>query len=406
MEIKSKLVQTITWAKSTMHEYGRVQGEATMETLRRFRSVAVFLLVLHLGLAIWFSMYQAAPNRPEMQTWSDSLAIAQAFSAVMVVVLAALAHFLLRRSTRASYTAIAVQILISASYILVGLWLTVIDLKAGAGAGTASFMLISILIGVVSLMRPGISVPIYTLSYVVFLQMMAGAGFNSTNVPGLMIFGLAAPLLAIIASTMIWHQYAKNVVLRRQLSRSNSILKERHKEMEYQAEHDALTGLYNRREFMRLAEMELERALKMSSHTCVIMVDVDFFKKINDNYGHPTGDEVLLKLSAILKVGVRTNDVVARMGGEEFIILLSNTPPQGAVALAEKLRKTLHSNPMMIDDLAIPLTASFGVSGYADKQQGTIEALYAAADKALYTAKNSGRNRVEYAAPIIPDEAQ
>ena len=403
MDIKSKLVHTITWAKSTAHEYSRVQGEATMETLRRFRSAAVFLLVLHVGLAIWFSTYVAAPDRPQMKLWADSLSQAQILSALMVAVFAVLSHLLLRSSTRASYKAIVLQIVMCSAYIFVGLSLTLIDLKAGAGAGTATFMMISILIGVVSLMRPGISIPMYAVSYLVFLQMMAGSGFNSNNLPGLMIFGLAAPLLAALASIIIWHQYAKNVVLRRQLSRTNGILMERHKEMEYQAEHDALTGLYNRREFMRLAEMELERAMKMASHTCVIMVDVDHFKSINDNYGHPTGDEVLLKLSGILKSGVRTNDVVARMGGEEFIILLSNTPPQGAVALAEKLRKALYSNPMMIDDIAIPMTASFGVSGYAEKQQGSIELLYAAADKALYNAKNSGRNRVEYSAPIISE---
>ncbi len=399
MEIKSKLVQFITWAKSTTHEYSRVQGEATMETLRRFRAAAAFLVALHLGLAIWFNRYVAPENRPEMVLWSESLAKVQIGSALMVLLFAAVSHRFLKRSNRASYAAIAMQVLMCAGYISVGLILTVIDMKAGAGAGTASFMLISILIGVVSLMRPGISVPLYGFSYIAFLLMMANAGFDSSNLPGLMILGLAVPLLAVFASTMIWHQYAKNVVLRRQLSRTNGILMERHKEMEYQAEHDALTGLYNRREFMRLAEMELERAIKMASHTCVIMVDVDYFKKINDNYGHPTGDEVLLQLSAILKSGVRTNDVVARMGGEEFIILLSNTPPQGAVALAEKLRKALYSAPMMIGDVAIPLTASFGVSGYAEKQQGSIELLYAAADKALYTAKNSGRNRVEYAPP-------
>ena len=401
MEINSKLAQAIDWAKSSAQEYGRVQGEATMETLRRFRLITIFLVALHVSLAIWFSMYVAPADRPEMKAWSESLVYVQSFAALMVLVFAAAAHFLLKRSARASYRAIALQVLMSASYIAIGLWLTVIDLKAGAGAGTASFMLISILIGVVSLMRPGISIPLYALSYFLFLQLMSSSGFNNSNLPGLMIFGLAAPLLAAFASIMIWHQYAKNVVLRRQLSRTNGILLERHKEMEYQAEHDALTGLYNRREFMRLAEMELERAMKMASHTCVIMVDVDHFKKINDNYGHPTGDEVLLKLSTILKAGVRTNDVVARMGGEEFIILLSNTPPQGAVALAEKLRKILHTNPMQVDDLAIPMTASFGVSGYAEKQQGSIEALYAAADKALYTAKNAGRNRVEYAAPNV-----
>ena len=371
--------------------------------LRRFRILAPFLLVLHLGLAVWFALYQAPVNRPEMHTWSRDLMGMQIFAAVMIVLFGGFAYQFLHRNERATLVAVVAQVVMSASYVLLGLLLTSVDLRAGAGAGTASFMLISVLIGVISLMRPEILVPFYAASYAVFLWMMSKSGVNSADVPGIMILGLAAPLLAILASTMIWHQYAKNVILRRQLSRTNNILMERHKEMEYQAEHDALTGLYNRREFMRLAEKELEKASRMAAHTCVIMLDVDHFKKINDNYGHPTGDEVLQRLSTILKSNVRTNDVVARMGGEEFIILLSNTPPQGAVALAEKLRKALYSNPLIIEDLAIPLSASFGVSGYSEKQQGTIEALYAAADKALYIAKQGGRNRVEYAPPQISE---
>lgn len=405
MDIQGKLVQFWAWLKSTSHEYARVQGEATMETLRRFRTLAPFVLVLHLGLAVWFALYQAPANRPEMHAWSHDLMVMQMIAAAMITLFGGYAHRFLVLNERATPMAVVAQVVMSASYVLLGLLLTSVDLRAGAGAGTASFMLISVLIGVISLMRPEILVPFYAGSYAVFLWMMSQSGVNSADVPGIMILGLAAPLLAILASTMIWHQYAKNVILRRQLSRTNNILMERHKEMEYQAEHDALTGLYNRREFMRIAEKELEKATKMASHTCVIMLDVDHFKKINDNYGHPTGDEVLQRLSTILKSNVRTNDVVARMGGEEFIILLSNTPPQGAVALAEKLRKALYSNPLIIDDLAIPLSASFGVSGYAEKQQGTIEALYAAADKALYVAKQGGRNRVEYAPPQLSEKA-
>ena len=173
MDIKSKVVQFLTWVKSTTHEYGRVQGEATMETLRRFRGLAPFLFVLHMGLALWFAMYEAPKHRPEMQVWSHDLMLIQALAAVVILLFGIYAHTLLQRSNRASYVAIVAQIAISASYVLLGLLLTSVDLRAGAGAGTASFMLISVLVGVVSLMRPEILVPLYASSYIVFLAMMS-----------------------------------------------------------------------------------------------------------------------------------------------------------------------------------------------------------------------------------------
>jgi diguanylate cyclase (GGDEF)-like protein len=175
------------------------------------------------------------------------------------------------------------------------------------------------------------------------------------------------------------------------------------------ATRDALTGLYNRREFMRLAELELARGARVAADTGVLMVDLDFFKKINDQYGHPAGDEVLKQVSALLKTGVRATDVVARMGGEEFIVLLPDTDRAGALAVAEKLRSAICQLPLQVLGEVIPVTASIGVSGVKQVQRASIDGLYAAADQALYVAKQSGRDRVEFLAfdapNAVPDPA-
>ncbi|QDL56560.1 diguanylate cyclase [Rhodoferax aquaticus] len=160
---------------------------------------------------------------------------------------------------------------------------------------------------------------------------------------------------------------------------------------------DELTGLLNRREFTRLAQAELARVARVPGPTSLVMVDADYFKRINDRHGHPVGDEVLQQLAKKLLAGVRTLDVVARMGGEEFVLLLPHTDAQGALALAEKLRTSLAQTPLQLrngEDLWI--SASFGVSSLPQGQAGTLEAMYASADKALYAAKANGRNRVEF----------
>lgn len=160
---------------------------------------------------------------------------------------------------------------------------------------------------------------------------------------------------------------------------------------------DELTGLINRREFTRLAQAELARVARVPGPTSLVMVDVDYFKRINDRYGHPEGDEVLRQLANKLLAGVRTMDVVARMGGEEFVLLLPSTDAKGALALAEKMRASLAQTALQLrngEDLWV--SASFGVSSLPQGQTGTIEALYASADKALYAAKANGRNRVEF----------
>ena len=147
------------------------------------------------------------------------------------------------------------------------------------------------------------------------------------------------------------------------------------------------------------------RASRIPGNTCLLMVDLDQFKRINDQYGHPVGDEVLQQVAAILTGGVRATDVVARIGGEEFIVLMPNTPLAGAVALAEKMRSALRSRPLEIQERLIPVTASMGVTGVAPHQMASIDALYAAADQALYAAKRMGRDRVERADPVVQERS-
>ena len=162
---------------------------------------------------------------------------------------------------------------------------------------------------------------------------------------------------------------------------------------------DGLTRLTNRRTFIERSERELSSIQQTpSANISCIMIDIDHFKSINDNYGHPAGDAVLVKIAAILQENARQYDEVGRYGGEEFAVLLPSTPLAGAVKVAERQRARIADAKIIVDDKTIRVTASFGVAAYPSESIRNIDELLKAADAALYEAKQAGRNRVIAAA--------
>ena len=163
-----------------------------------------------------------------------------------------------------------------------------------------------------------------------------------------------------------------------------------------QAVTDELTGLANRRRFMEVVELELKRAERFQSPLGLLLVDLDDFKLVNDRFGHGTGDEVLRALSDVFRESLRDVDLAARLGGEEFAVLLPETDYPGAAGVAERLRASLASLDLDAPDgEQFGVTASFGVAVYPEAQ--TVDELLRSADAALYQAKAEGKNRVALA---------
>lgn len=162
------------------------------------------------------------------------------------------------------------------------------------------------------------------------------------------------------------------------------------KNLEFRASYDSLTGLLNRHSYRKTIKVKLEKSIRCKTQCSLIIYDVDFFKKINDTYGHETGDKVLIAISKLVKNTIRKDDTVFRIGGEEFTIILPETTVDDAFLVAEKVRKAIEENPVYNN---IKVTIS---SGVADSNSDTTpSSIYQQADKALYKAKNSGRNKVE-----------
>lgn len=157
-----------------------------------------------------------------------------------------------------------------------------------------------------------------------------------------------------------------------------------------QAATDSLTGLLNRRQFEILSYQALQTARRYGKPFSIAMLDIDFFKKVNDTYGHDAGDAVLKNLAKTLVTVLRKSDIIARFGGEEFVVFFAQTPPEGALIAAEHVREAVEKMNTIVDKASVPITISIGIS---DSRTTNLNTLIKQADEALYYSKEQGRNR-------------
>lgn len=180
---------------------------------------------------------------------------------------------------------------------------------------------------------------------------------------------------------------------------TEATLRKTQEELQRLAMTDALTGLFNRRHFNQVAVEEVSRALRYQRPLSVMVFDIDFFKRINDTFGHRSGDEMLAMIARLTREVLRTTEIPARWGGEEFIVLLPETPAAAAAAVAERLRHKIEEAALPSGRGPIKVTASFGVSDVIDRRDTRVDdqllsEFISTADRAMYASKTSGRNRV------------
>nr|WP_305908747.1 sensor domain-containing diguanylate cyclase [Methylomarinum sp. Ch1-1]MDP4521599.1 diguanylate cyclase [Methylomarinum sp. Ch1-1] len=206
-----------------------------------------------------------------------------------------------------------------------------------------------------------------------------------------MAWGLLAFLLAITAISLHHFTVTQNA-LKELNATLEQLVAERTRELEYLASQDPLTDVLNRRAFHEKAEPIFRSAQRYNRDLAVIVLDIDHFKRFNDNYGHAVGDEVLVQVAACCRKVCRETDFTARFGGEEFTLLLEEASEQNALKFAERLRKTIAA--LQIPAIDQRITASFGISSLSTPAE-SLDELIIRADQALYRAKNVGRNNCQ-----------
>jgi diguanylate cyclase (GGDEF)-like protein len=204
----------------------------------------------------------------------------------------------------------------------------------------------------------------------------------------------------LIGQLVIWHDITIRKTAELALLKANVQLKEQVREIEAlqskmreQAISDGLTGAFNRRYLDETLERELARARRAGDSLAAIMIDIDYFKSVNDQYGHQTGDRVLQQITKLLQRDIRASDILCRYGGDEFLIILLGANAATAAARAESWRQAVEQTSFESANRSFSVTASFGIAIFPD-HKADIDGLIQAADEALYSAKSAGRNGV------------
>lgn len=170
------------------------------------------------------------------------------------------------------------------------------------------------------------------------------------------------------------------------------------------ANKDYLTGIYNKKYLLDRLRMEISYARRHQTPLSLIIFDLDFFKQVNDEYGHLAGDQILKQMAAHIVTMKRQEDLFARYGGEEFVLLLRDTPKETAIQIAEKLRSRIEELPFVVDENHVQISISIGVATFLRNNYKNGDTFLRAADQQLYKAKKEGRNRVHFTKEGLPSD--
>lgn len=247
------------------------------------------------------------------------------------------------------------------------------------------------------------------------LSVFAGLSFTVTEsmllnvviafMPNLLVnLGLGSQLNLALYNALIWPTCFIAIFGNLSLDRLYRRLFRYRQRIEALAKTDGLTGITNRSYFIESAPVLLELCRRHEHPISAFMIDIDHFKHINDEYGHPEGDEVIRRVAEIMRIKLRNTDFLARYGGEEFAVILPETTLRNALAVAETIRRNIEETPIAIDaDRSVRITISIGVAGYdVLPDEIGVDELLKQADTLLYEAKQSGRNRI---VAIMPQNA-
>lgn len=199
-------------------------------------------------------------------------------------------------------------------------------------------------------------------------------------------------VLAVAAVTLWGVQKSHNRVINLSQQRVQKI-EESWVELEDIATKDALTGLHNRREMDDHLNVRFTEFVNSNNPVTIIMADLDYFKAVNDRYGHPVGDQILVAVSDVIKKALRATDHAYRYGGEEFLIALGQVDIKQAIPIIERIRQEIEAVQIEVDSASISVTCSFGISMFQDWDFSYTEAI-SRADKALYMSKGNGKNQI------------
>ena len=382
--VKKKLKQHKNPVNQLVHD------EITLVNLKRVYFMALIAVPVNIVHIIIFSNNQSGDAVESL--WRIGIIVSHCILAFMLIVLGTFA-FKLRKANRIHCLYNLIPYCAAATMLVMGTVIVTFDQLVTASI--TPFIVGCIITSVVFLIKPLVIVTFYgiaLLGYVfsIALTQTDHAVLLSNRVNGLTVVGLG-----IFLSIQLWRATVSDIENKHTIASQKKDLEQKNHVLEMLAFFDQLTGLYNRHRFDELLTQEIFLSQKNRQTLGLIMVDIDHFKLFNDAYGHLAGDQALKLVAKTLnEIAARTGGLTGRFGGEEFLIMFGNTFEESAAVIAEEMRSKIEALGIENKEAGTSLTISLGVTATKLDTQTLPEDLIQAADKALYGAKQQGRNRV------------
>lgn len=359
-----------------------VAKEISEVNIQRIKILQVTAIVINVVLIFSFT-YLFNPVTVMEEKWRNSVIIVHLVS-VAVVALISLLLIINRKKANPLLGARIIEHLIIVYVVSFGLAIIFVDLPRTTNI--VPFLIVCVVISAFVLRRPVCVVTQYLISYLIFFNIISTNETDSMALITNCVNGSVFVIIGIFIGIILWQTERNNLLQKRK------ILEQQNK-LESMAYYDDLTGLINRRKWIELLNQEFERMKRYNHKSSILLLDIDNFKAINDQFGHPAGDRILQEIALRVKKQLRSCDRIGRWGGEEFIVLLVETPLEKGLDVGEKLRNEIENLTVSFESHRIMVTLSIGVSSLDCEKEFFTS--YKEADQALYLAKQNGRNRVE-----------
>ncbi|WP_322304179.1 GGDEF domain-containing protein [Hydrogenophaga sp.] len=384
-------------------EWMAVSDAALRINLDHLSKASWLMVLLNLGHVAYFGLWFEAVH-PLRSAWASNVAQAHALMVLPMLGVWAVAHQS-RKQERPSQLARILPELTACVVLAWAIHLTWLD--QAVSSAISAYVNACAAMAILLLLRPPYAALLYSVAWAWMAWGLGSIVSEPDTLANARVNAASASLLSFWVSVLLWRRFVQTELLQRALADTNRRLERNQVQLETLATTDALTGLLNRRALWDRARVELARAQRENTPLSLLVLDLDHFKQVNDRWGHLAGDAVLRHVTALMQGAVRRTDVVGRLGGEEFVVLLPQEGTESGTRLAEKLRHLIADNPMAWDNAELintavgtpnlPIRVSIGGVSLLPGEKGSMEELLDMADKALYRAKASGRNKVVWA---------
>ncbi len=369
--------------------------DTAIAALNRKRVLSMVAISVPVNLAHILFFFQGLHASTSIEhSWRIGIIVGHAVFAAVFIILGLL---IITANRNKIDTALLTPVPVFAATTTLAMGVFIVTIDQMVTVSITPFLIGCLVVGVVFLLRPRQALLLYSLAYLAYYAALPITQTNQAVLLSNRVNGITSAGIGLFLSLILYKSTRSDVQHKQTIEEQQEELEKKTRQLEHLAFFDQLTGTYNRRKFEQLIAKELE-AMRQDAHSsCLVLVDIDCFKEINDTYGHLVGDEIMKAVANTFASHIRPIDVLARWGGDEFLILLSRTTVQEAQVMAQVLQKAVQAMQTIIGEHTIMVTTSFGIALLQRDNEDSYGTAYKQADSALYQAKQRGKNRVEVA---------